>query len=84
MATEVRGLHLSLVGPSSRSGGRAPAENHVWCFTAGHGLVTAQLDRAHRDPFDRMLAAQAIVENAVLVTADRALAELGGLRVAWG
>nr|WP_147305325.1 PIN domain-containing protein [Subtercola boreus] len=46
--------------------------------------MTAQLDRAHRDPFDRMLAAQAIVENAVLVTADRALAELGGLRVAWG
>ncbi|RFA11148.1 hypothetical protein B7R54_07355 [Subtercola boreus] len=52
--------------------------------TTEHALVTAQLDWAHRDPFDRMLAAQAIVENAVLVTADRAFAELGGLRVVWG
>ena len=29
----------------------------------------------HRDPFDRMLVAQAIVEGMVLVTADRRLAE---------
>jgi PIN domain nuclease of toxin-antitoxin system len=29
----------------------------------------------HRDPFDRMLVAQAIVEQMVLVTADSRLAE---------
>ena len=31
----------------------------------------------HRDPFDRMLVAQARAENLVLLTADRALAAYG-------
>ncbi|GGF34345.1 twitching motility protein PilT [Subtercola lobariae] len=48
-----------------------------------HALIAAQIEWEHRDPFDRMLAAQAIVENAVLVTADAAFASLGGLRVMW-
>lgn len=48
-----------------------------------HSLVAGQLEWAHRDPFDRMLAAQAITENAVLVTADAAFTTLGGVRVAW-
>jgi len=48
-----------------------------------HSLVAGQLEWAHRDPFDRMLAAQAIIENAVLVTADGAFRQLGGLRIAW-
>ncbi|TAJ46824.1 MAG: type II toxin-antitoxin system VapC family toxin [Herbiconiux sp.] len=48
-----------------------------------HSLAAGQLEWAHRDPFDRMLAAQAIIENAVLVTADAAFATLGGVRVAW-
>lgn len=33
----------------------------------------------HGDPFDRLLVAQALVEHAVLVTADRALAAYPGL-----
>ena len=35
----------------------------------------------HRDPFDRMLVAQATIENLVLVTVDEQLASLPGLRV---
>ncbi|MCU1477382.1 MAG: hypothetical protein JWQ64_2075 [Subtercola sp.] len=52
-------------------------------ITGEHSLFAGQLEWAHRDPFDRMLAAQAIIENAVLVSADGAFASLGGLRTAW-
>ena len=36
----------------------------------------------HRDPFDRMLAAQAVVEELTLVSKDRWLRELGA-EVVW-
>lgn len=39
-----------------------------------HVLRASQLPLHHRDPFDRILVAQAQVERAVLVTSDRALA----------
>jgi len=35
-----------------------------------HGLQVADLPLHHRDPFDRLLIAQAIAEDLVLVTAD--------------
>lgn len=43
-------------------------------------LLAGQLSWEHRDPFDRLLAAQAIEGNLVLVTVDPALLELTGLR----
>ncbi|MGH3445520.1 MAG: PIN domain-containing protein [Nocardioidaceae bacterium] len=46
-----------------------------------HALIAGTMSWAHRDPFDRMLAAQSLIENAILVTTDAALAELPGLRV---
>jgi len=36
-----------------------------------HGQVAASLPLVHRDPFDRMLVAQAQAERMVLVTRDR-------------
>ncbi|TFH20658.1 MAG: type II toxin-antitoxin system VapC family toxin [Acidimicrobiales bacterium] len=45
-----------------------------------HAVRAGRLDWAHRDPFDRMLAAQAICEGATLVTADRAF-EASGARL---
>ena len=39
-----------------------------------HGLRAGAYSQAHRDPFDRMLAAQAEVEQLVLLTADPQLA----------
>lgn len=39
----------------------------------GHVVRAAQLPLHHRDPFDRMLVAQAQTEGAVLVTGDSAL-----------
>ncbi len=38
--------------------------------TAGHAWVVRDLPSHHRDPFDRLLVAQAQVEGATLVTAD--------------
>lgn len=52
-------------------------------ITIEHSLVAGQLEWPHRDPFDRMLAAQAILENSVLASADAAFSTLGGLRLAW-
>lgn len=37
-----------------------------------HALIAGGFDAAHRDPFDRMLAAQAMLERAVLLTLDSA------------
>jgi PIN domain nuclease of toxin-antitoxin system len=42
-----------------------------------HGDRAAQLPMHHRDPFDRMLVAQALVEDLILVTADDELARYG-------
>jgi PIN domain nuclease of toxin-antitoxin system len=42
-----------------------------------HAILVAELPRIHRDPFDRMLVAQACVEQVPLLTADRQLAAYG-------
>lgn len=35
-----------------------------------HALLAGGFDNKHRDPFDRMLASQSIIEGAMLVTSD--------------
>lgn len=42
--------------------------------TAEHALLAGRLEWSHRDPFDRLLVAQGVVENATLVTQDAAIA----------
>jgi PIN domain nuclease of toxin-antitoxin system len=50
--------------------------------TAAHACAIAGLPPIHRDPFDRMLVAQALVEGIALVTADPALGGYpGAIRV---
>lgn len=39
-----------------------------------HALAVGQLPPRHNDPFDRLLIAQALVEDLVLVTADQQVA----------
>jgi PIN domain nuclease of toxin-antitoxin system len=44
---------------------------------ARHALAAGALPPHHRDPFDRMLVAQALTEGLVVVTRDRRLAAYG-------
>lgn len=48
-----------------------------------HCMLSGGLDWEHRDPFDRMLAAQAMIESLALVTHDGAFAGLAGVRTVW-
>lgn len=41
---------------------------------ARHALRVAELPRHHRDPFDRLIVAQAIQEGIAIMTVDRQLA----------
>ncbi len=50
---------------------------------ARHGLIAGQIDWHNRDPFDRLLAAQSLIEDVELVTSDAAFASVGGLRTRW-
>ena len=40
-----------------------------------HALLAGKLPDIHKDPFDRMLIAQAINEKLILVTRDRLIAQ---------
>jgi len=46
-------------------------------LTFDHALEGRALPLLHRDPFDRMLVAQAKVEGLTIVTSDRMLSEYG-------
>lgn len=50
--------------------------------TLEHAAAVERLPWHHRDPFDRMLVAQAGLERATLVTGDEAIAAYG-LPVVW-
>ena len=46
--------------------------------TGAHAIAVGRLPSIHRDPFDRLLVAQALVEPMVLVTADEKLGAYPG------
>ncbi|MGY1609339.1 MULTISPECIES: type II toxin-antitoxin system VapC family toxin [unclassified Geodermatophilus] len=46
--------------------------------TAEQAVAVEHLPDVHRDPFDRLLVAQAVAEGALLLTADSRLAGYGG------
>ena len=54
----------------------------VGCFelpiTSAHAAAAAHLPPIHKDPFDRILIAQAQVEGITLLTADRTVARYPG------
>ncbi|WP_457796961.1 PIN domain-containing protein [Methylocystis sp. S23] len=45
---------------------------------AEHALAVEALPALHKDPFDRLLLAQAIVEGLLLLTSDKALSRYPG------
>lgn len=48
-----------------------------------HALLAGSMEWAHRDPFDRLLVAQSLLENVTLVTSDSQMSTLSGLRRRW-
>ena len=51
--------------------------------THEHGVWAGGLTWSHKDPFDRMLAAQAMIERAALVSGDPAFRAIPGLETIW-
>ncbi|MBL8536759.1 MAG: type II toxin-antitoxin system VapC family toxin [Hyphomonadaceae bacterium] len=49
--------------------------------TMEHGLIAGQLPLAQKDPWDRLLAAQALVEDVAIVSDDVAFDALGARRL---
>ena len=47
-------------------------------LTGDHALAVAALPPLHKDPFDRILVAQALVENVLLLTGDPILVDYPG------
>ncbi len=45
---------------------------------SAHGIAASTLPRIHKDPFDRLLIAQAAVEGMVLLTSDAILSKYPG------
>ena len=50
-------------------------------MSIGHSLLAGKLEGQHKDPFDRFLAAQALVEDFTLISNDRELDGFGAKRV---
>jgi PIN domain nuclease of toxin-antitoxin system len=48
-----------------------------------HASRTESLPDHHRDPFDRLLIAQSLVEHLPLVTADKTFHRYKGLKILW-
>lgn len=51
-------------------------------ITVEHGRLAGRMGGAHKDPFDRMLAAQALIEDVAVVTNDAAFSEFG-VKLVW-
>lgn len=52
-------------------------------LTLDHAVRAGHLQSPHRDPFDRLLAAQAISEDATLITIDPAFGTFPNLGTLW-
>ena len=52
-------------------------------ITGHHALTAGTLQWSHRDPFDRVIAAQAVLESLPVVTSDAALVEFPAISTVW-
>ena len=52
-------------------------------FSLAHALRTSALPNHHRDPFDRALIAQALVEDLTLISADYDIVRYYDVRMLW-
>ncbi|HEY5105590.1 MAG TPA: type II toxin-antitoxin system VapC family toxin [Caulobacteraceae bacterium] len=90
MASAICAYELALKRPRDPELQRMPpdldeavtGQDFLWLsVTAHHAITAGRLPRLHGDPFDRILAAQAMIEQAAIVTCDPRLAAFGGVIV---
>lgn len=82
ISTKVRIGKLDAAGLPTTLGRRvADLGAETLPVTLEHGLLAGSLRWDHRDPFDRILVAQATLEELVLVTVDTAITDLPVPRV---
>ena len=79
IATKFRIGKLDDIGDPSAAYPRLMTENgfRQLDVTTLHGLRAGGLDGAHRDPFDRLIAAQALIEDLTVITRDPEIAGFG-------
>jgi PIN domain nuclease of toxin-antitoxin system len=56
---------------------------HTLSMTPEHAVLAGMLEWNHRDPFDRMLAAQCITEKLTLASRDRVFQGIEGVKTIW-
>jgi len=73
---EFRHVELELPGPPAKVIPPLLTKSRVTAMPIqlSHGLRVAELPQHHRDPFDRLLVAQAQLEQLPIVTADPQIA----------
>jgi len=77
LATKVRTGKLDAAALTSTLGRRLEEIGAVsLAISMEHALYAGSLAWSHRDPFDRLLVAQATLESATLVTVDAAMRQL--------
>jgi PIN domain nuclease of toxin-antitoxin system len=70
----------------SAESAREAAENlgiRILPFTAEHAFKLFELPLHHRDPFDRQIIAQALVEKISVITPDDKFERYAGLKIVW-
>ena len=50
-------------------------------ITAAHARLAGSFTHEHRDPFDRMLAAQGLIEKIPILSRDQSISDLGASRI---
>ena len=70
-------------GEADAMTGIADLRLRVLPYAAEHAFRLFDLPTHHVDPFDRQIIAQAIVENATVVTPDESFTLYEGLKVVW-
>lgn len=66
-----------LVAPADLASAMASGAYLPLMVTVGHAVAAGRLPVLHRDPFDRMLVAQAMVDGLTIVTRDPRIAAYG-------
>ena len=85
LSTKVRLGKLSLSGQLSKNLGAAVSTSgwQELPLSINEAHKAGEMKWKHRDPFDRLLASQAVCNDLVLLTCDPAFSVLAGVKVYW-